>query len=219
MRVRFQPCRRIGDADLAQQTGGVLERHGARHALVHAQGLGHLVADGHHRVQVGHRILKDHADLFAAYRLHPGLVERRQLDAVEADRAGDHAGIAAGQQVHQRPAGHGLARAALAYQPKHLAFVQSEGDVVNRAHNAGGRRELDRQAVDLEQRQATTRAGHSRMPSFSPSPSASRLKPSARSTMAHPGKAVIHHAVVMKFWPSEIITPHSAVGGCTPRPR
>ena len=37
--------------------------------------------------------------------------------------------------------------------------------------------------------------------------------------MASPGKVVIHQAVKMKFCPSAIITPHSAVGGCTPRPR
>ena len=37
--------------------------------------------------------------------------------------------------------------------------------------------------------------------------------------MASPGKSVIHQAVVMKAWPSATITPHSAIGGCTPRPR
>ena len=39
------------------------------------------------------------------------------------------------------------------------------------------------------------------------------------STIAIPGKIEIHQAVPMKFLPSEISVPHSAVGGCAPRPR
>ena len=89
-----------------------------------------------------------------------------------------------------------------------------EGDLVDRAQRAAGCGELDGQILDPKDRPA-----HSRTPSFSPSPSARKLKPSARNTIASPGKVVIHQAVVMKFWPSAIITPHSAVGGWTPRPR
>lgn len=33
------------------------------------------------------------------------------------------------------------------------------------------------------------------------------------------GNSVIHQAVVMKLWPSATMTPHSATGGWTPRPR
>ena len=41
----------------------------------------------------------------------------------------------------------------------------------------------------------------------------------AKVTMARPGKVQIHQAVVIKACPSATIVPHSAVGGCTPRPR
>ncbi len=49
--------------------------------------LGDLVADPHHRVERGHRLLEDHADLAAAHVLHRGLVEREQVAPVEPDRA------------------------------------------------------------------------------------------------------------------------------------
>ena len=50
-------------------------------------------------------------------------------------------------------------------------------------------------------------------------PSPSRLKPRPVTTIAMPGKIEIHQAVDMKFLPSAMSTPHSAAGGCAPRPR
>ena len=59
--------------------------------------LGDLRADGQHRVEAGHRLLEDHRDAMAAQALHRLFAERRQLLALEADRArGDAAGLAAG---------------------------------------------------------------------------------------------------------------------------
>ncbi len=40
------------------------------HPQMDAQRLAELAADGQHRVEGGHRILKDHGDLFAADVLH-----------------------------------------------------------------------------------------------------------------------------------------------------
>ena len=137
-----------------------------------------------------------------------------QIEPAEPDGAVRDPRAPARQEPDQRPAGQGLARAALADQPQHLALAKLEGDLVDRAQRAAGCGELDGQILDPKDRPA-----HSRTPSFSPSPSARKLKPSARNTIASPGKVVIHQAVVMKFWPSAIITPHSAVGGWTPRPR
>ena len=63
------------------------------------------------------------------------------------------------------------------------------------------------------------RRDHRRGRSRSARPSPSRLKPSPVTTMAMPGKTEIHQAVLMKFLPSAIRTPHSAAGGWAPRPR
>src|SRR6185369_15490703 len=112
-----------------------------------------------------------------------------------------------GQKVQHGAAGYGLAGTALADQPHDLALVDREGDAVDRAHGAGAGAELDGEILDIEQRH-----GQSFVPRSSAKPSASRLKPTARMMMARPGKKEIHQAWAMKFLPSAIMIPHSAVG-------
>ena len=54
------------DADLGQQALGLLQRGLGRQAQVPAQRLHQLVAHGEHRVERGHRVLKDAGDVAAA---------------------------------------------------------------------------------------------------------------------------------------------------------
>ena len=49
--------------------------------------------------------------------------------------------------------------------------------------------------------------------------SPTRLTKKLVTMVARPGKITTQGAVRMKFRPSAIITPHSGVGGCTPRPK
>ena len=71
----LEPRFRLGDADHAQE----LDRCGAclrlRDAPVGANRLNHLLLDGEHRVQAGHRVLEDHRDVLAPQIAHRGLVE------------------------------------------------------------------------------------------------------------------------------------------------
>ena len=75
-----------GNADQFQHLDGALERFLSRHALVRQHRLRHLHADGEDRIQRGHRLLKDHADLFAAHRADfvPGKFQ--QVAALEENR-------------------------------------------------------------------------------------------------------------------------------------
>ena len=50
-------------------------------------------------------------------------------------------------------------------------------------------------------------------------PSPSRLKPRLTTKIAMPGTAGTHHWSRMFSRPTEIMAPHSGVGGCAPRPR
>ncbi|GAI83092.1 unnamed protein product, partial [marine sediment metagenome] len=43
--------------------------------------------------------------------------------------------------------------------------------------------------------------------------------PDPKIIRAIPGKSVIHHADEIKALPSDIIDPHSGIGGCTPNPK
>ena len=89
VRIIVHARRRIGNADQFQHLDGALERFLLRYALVRQDGLHHLHADGEDRIQRGHRLLKDHADLFAADRADfvPGKLQ--QVAALEEDRAVD----------------------------------------------------------------------------------------------------------------------------------
>ena len=92
---------------------------------VHQQGLRHLRADLGDRVQVGHRILRDQADLAAADGPHPVLGQPHQLLAVEADAPGGHPAVAR-QQADQ---GHGRGRlpgTGLTDNRQRLALFQAQ---------------------------------------------------------------------------------------------
>ena len=60
---------------------------GLGHLLVQQDRLHHLIADGEDRVERRHRLLKDHADLFAADRPHLRLGQPHEVAAEERDAA------------------------------------------------------------------------------------------------------------------------------------
>ena len=117
---------------------------------------------------------------------------------------------------------HALARPGLADEAQHLPRTELEIDAVDRDERAARRLEARRQPADGEQRIGGILNGgrdHRFTRKSSASPSPNRLKPSPVTTIATPGKIEIHQAVVMKFLPSAMSTPHSAAGGCAPSPR
>src|SRR3954463_9797814 len=84
-----------------------------------AQDLAELAADGHHRIERGHRLLKDHGDVAAAHGAQFVVVEREDVDPIEADRAADDAAGGIGGCPPQRrriapptmrPGGSGISR-------------------------------------------------------------------------------------------------------------
>ena len=70
----------FGDTHLAQQFDGPVIGLDAAHIHMQAQAFGQLPPDGENRVQRGHRLLKDHADLIAANRPHQGLIGACQIN-------------------------------------------------------------------------------------------------------------------------------------------
>jgi hypothetical protein len=87
--------------------------------------LGDLVPDPHDRVERGHRLLEDHADVAPAHLAHGGVTQAEEVGAVEADGAarGLHGPR---QQPHHRMRRHGLARARLADDTQGLARLDGE---------------------------------------------------------------------------------------------
>ncbi len=114
------------------------------------------------------------------------------------------------QQTKDGAQHQALARTGFADDAEYLAGIDVEAEVLHWHDVADTHGEI----ANREKRRA-----HVRRRSRIAMPSPSRLKPMPVNTMARPGKIDIHQAVVMKFLPSAISTPHSAVGGCAPRPR
>ena len=70
---------RLGNARFRQQLNRLLRRAASGQAALEAQGLGHLRADGHQRIERRHRLLKNHGDFIAAQRAHLPLGQRQQV--------------------------------------------------------------------------------------------------------------------------------------------
>ena len=117
-------------------------RSGVRAEAVDAQALADAVADRGPRVEAGVRVLED--DLHPpAVRLEGGALERRELDAVELDRARRRL-----DEAQEQPPDRRLAAARLADQPEGLAAADVEADAVDRLD--GGDRPLQHPAADRE---------------------------------------------------------------------
>ena len=89
MRIFAGPLRRFGDLDQPQHLHGLLVGGVLREILMQPQRLGDLVADRQHRIERGHRLLKDHRDLVAANVPHLGFFELHQILSLEGDDTAD----------------------------------------------------------------------------------------------------------------------------------
>ena len=180
----------------------------ASQAQVLRKAFGDLSSDGQHRVQCGHRLLEHDGDFPATHRPQLGFRQSRQVTPSPEDSSGGLRN--ARQQTKNGAQRQALARTGFAHDAEYLAGVDVEAELLH-GHDVADTH------GEIANRQ-NWRA-HVRRRSRIAMPSPSRLKPMPVSTMARPGKIDIHQAVVMKFLPSAISTPHSAVGGCAPSPR
>ena len=78
-RLAGQRHRNHGALALPAQLHRLLRRAASGQAALEAQGLGHLRADGHQRIERRHRLLKNHGDFIAAQRAHLPLGQRQQV--------------------------------------------------------------------------------------------------------------------------------------------
>ena len=147
-----------------------------------ADGLGHLVADGLQRVERGHRLLEDHADVAAADRAH---------------RAPRRAAAGRGRRGAMRPAATApcgsrpMTASAVIDLPEPLSPTtpstspRAGGHARRRARTGRPSMASDRSSMASSGRHARTR--RSRGSSRSRRPSPIRLRPSTVRTMARPG--------------------------------
>jgi hypothetical protein len=130
VRIVMEAAAGAGDADLLQDPQRRSIGLRPVHAAVVAQRLGHLEADGQHRVEAGHRLLEDHRDVVAAHLAHRRLGQGQQVAVVQEDLALDPA-VRLRDQPHDRQRGDRLAGTGLADDGHRLVRRHIEVDAVD----------------------------------------------------------------------------------------
>src|SRR5262249_34426130 len=131
VRILIESSLGAPDPDLLQYVDAPQPRHLGVHATMTPQHFADLKTDGERRIQTRHRFLEDHADAIAAYSLHLGFGQLRQVGAVEDDAPTVDAARRRRQQPHDRHRGYALAAAGLAYQPDRLAGRHLERHILD----------------------------------------------------------------------------------------
>jgi hypothetical protein len=140
---------RLGHADPPQHLHGALARRLAVQLLVQEQRFADLPADGHDRVERGHRLLEDHRDVVAADGPHRRRFEGEQVDTVERNGAADDApGIV--DEPHDGERGDAFAATAFADDRQGFAALQHERDAIDRPYHAVAGIEKGLQVGDLQ---------------------------------------------------------------------
>src|SRR5438034_3273611 len=203
----------IGDVDQLEQLLRPASGRAGRCPLVDLEDLGDLRADPRRRIQRRARVLVDHCDPTAADAAQLVLAHAQEVAALEEDSAARDARRGR-QGLEDRVAERGLARPGLAREPERLPGRHLEAHVAQDAQRSLLGLELHRECADVEHRR-----WHHVAPRRSRRPSPKRLKATMVKASAVPG-ASSGHGERNTYWrASRIMSPQSAAGGCTPRPR
>jgi hypothetical protein len=109
-----------------------------------------LAADRHHRIERGHRLLKDHRHGGGAQLAQPAVAGAEQFLADQFDAAGARHQRVLRQQAHHGQRGHGFSRSAFADQAQRFAGAYLQRDAVDDARVARAFAEADHEIVDVE---------------------------------------------------------------------
>ncbi len=150
VRIGHQPLFGTGNADEAQKLDGACARIRLRHPAMIDQRLANLVADAHDRIERGHRILEDEADIAAAHLAQVGIGHLLQVAPVEIRRTLRHLDLVR-QKPHQAEHRQALAAAGFADDAKRLALVDIEVDAIDDDGGAAARIDLDGEILHVQQ--------------------------------------------------------------------
>ena len=164
MGIVVDPGRGIGNTNQFQQFGGADAGLRAGQAHVADQRLHDLIADGEHRVQAGHRVLKDETDPRAAHIAQVVVADLEQVAVAQHDLTTADFGRGRRQKPDQRHHGHRFARAAFADNAQKFTTPQMEADRVDGMNLAAAGAENGFQAPYIKDRCAPI--GHRTLPNF-----------------------------------------------------
>lgn len=150
MRIFARTPFRLSDADEPQHLYRTSLRRLSAKTLMQPKGFTDLASHREDRIEAGHGLLKNHADLIAADVAHGALIELEKIDPLEANAAFDLAGRFR-DQAQNRARGNGFAAAALAHDRNRLAGLYGEGDAVHGSVHPFRGAEMRLQIFNLQQ--------------------------------------------------------------------
>lgn len=145
---------RDGGALESGENAGV-DGGGREGGFVGADGFGDLRANAENGIEGGHGLLKDHGDAAAANGAPGGFAA---IGEMEGSGIGEMQGSGAGdasaerKKTHEGEGEHGLAAAGFADEAEGFAGSDFEGDGIDGANAAGGRRKFDGEIAEVEER-------------------------------------------------------------------
>ena len=146
VRVVHHPLFRGGDADEFEHLGGRVPGVLFREILVQVENLRHLTSDAMHRVERGHRLLENHADLAAADFANLRVAGVDEVAAFEIHMAAEDLARRLREQADDRHGGDAFPATGLADDADGLAGGHRERHLIDGAEQAAvsleGRDEL-----------------------------------------------------------------------------
>jgi len=150
VRILLEPALGVGDANEREKLDGARARLRLAHLEMHGERFHDLQPDGEHRVQRGHRLLKDHRDLAPANAAHFLVVEVEKLASLEAYRTVDDPRRVRRQKLHHGKSRDRFARAGLADDRHDLAGLDRVTQSLDGTDCSVLRDEVNVQIVDRE---------------------------------------------------------------------
>ena len=150
MRIGRQPALGRRDLHKVEQFQRPLARGVLGDAFMADDGFGNLLADGEHRVQRRHRLLKHHRHLTPAQLGQIGLAGGDDVVPTDVDRTTEH-GFLRRVEAHQRTQRDRFAGAGFTEDAQHLARIEIEAHPVDRVDLAIPRDEANRQIPHFDQ--------------------------------------------------------------------
>ena len=133
-------------------------RFAPRKILVRLDAFANLLTDGQHRIQGGHRLLKNHRNFSAADLAHVAVRSFQQISCrvatlTIAGRVPDLSASNLPGRLNQPQNGqsrHALAATGLSHHPQGASAPQRERHIIHRAHNTIAVRKVNLQVLDSE---------------------------------------------------------------------
>src|SRR5581483_8746996 len=185
----------IGNADLSEHLHAAIERLLARDLLVLEVHLHQLHADAEDRIERGHRLLENHADVVATDLADGLVIELQQIASLEEDLAGHDFSRWIRNETEHAQRRDALSRPGFADQPEHFALVDRQVDAIDGLGHSGFGVEVGSQTTDLQQGCAHWSCENSL--GSNASRTASPMKTTSSSVMnsAPSGNSTSHHLV------------------------